>query len=242
MAVHLLEGVFFGNQQHPAARSAARAPAGPRLAVGRPDPRAEQPGRGRGAGDLVAARAGRRHAAQAGADRRRRVGPQPARDADRRLQERAVEQVAKAPELSPLEASDREDELGGLVRRARHRRRRTSWRRRSSRRASTSAGSTRSPPLVDDGMLEGAVRWLELHARDRAADERDRGLDHPDLDPGRPRPSSTRRWTARRTRCSTCTSCSTARWSCSAARSATDHAWSRTTTGRCRTSRSTPPS
>ena len=33
-------------------------------------------------------------------------------------------------------------------------------------------------------------------------------------------PSSTRRWTARRTSRSTCTNCSTARWSCSAARSA----------------------
>jgi signal transduction histidine kinase len=75
------------------------------------------------------------------------------------LQERAVEQVAKAPDLSPLEASDREDELadwftdhgiagayelapvfvqGGLD---------VAW-------------LERVDAIVDDGMLEGAVRWL----------------------------------------------------------------------------------
>jgi signal transduction histidine kinase len=75
------------------------------------------------------------------------------------LQERAVEQVAKAPELSPMEASDREDELAdwfgdhGLA-----------------------GGYDLAPTfvqagidvgwldqvvaIVDDGMLEGAVRWL----------------------------------------------------------------------------------
>ena len=76
-----------------------------------------------------------------------------------RLQERAVEQVAKAPELDPLEASDREDELadwfdahdigdGGNL-------------------APTfvqagldAAWLDEVDELVDDGMLEGAVRWL----------------------------------------------------------------------------------
>jgi signal transduction histidine kinase len=75
------------------------------------------------------------------------------------LQERAVEMVAKAPELGPLEAADREDELAdwfdahGL-----------------------SGGGEMAPTfvaagidtgwldqvaaLVDDGMLDGAVRWL----------------------------------------------------------------------------------
>jgi signal transduction histidine kinase len=75
------------------------------------------------------------------------------------LQERAVEQVAKAPELSPMEASDREDELAdwfgdhGLA-----------------------GGYDLAPTfvqagidigwldqvvaIVDDGVLEGAVRWL----------------------------------------------------------------------------------
>jgi len=76
-----------------------------------------------------------------------------------RLQERAVEQVAKAPELDPLEASDREDVL-------------TDW-----FDAHDIAGGWDLAPtfvqsgldvawldevdeLVDDGMLEGAVRWL----------------------------------------------------------------------------------
>ena len=76
-----------------------------------------------------------------------------------RLQERAVEQVGKAPELDPLEASDREDVL-------------TDW-----FDAHDIAGGWDLAPtfvqsgldvawldevneLVDDGMLEGAVRWL----------------------------------------------------------------------------------
>ena len=67
MAVHLLEGLFFGDKNAQQVIGAAGAAAGARLAVGRPDPRAEQPGRGRGAGDGGAARAGRRDAAQAGA-------------------------------------------------------------------------------------------------------------------------------------------------------------------------------
>jgi signal transduction histidine kinase len=75
------------------------------------------------------------------------------------LQERAVEQVAKAPELSPLEASDREDALadwfdehgigGGY----------------DLAPVFVQAGLDLSwldqvDALVDDGMLEGAVRWL----------------------------------------------------------------------------------
>jgi signal transduction histidine kinase len=76
-----------------------------------------------------------------------------------RLQERAVEQVAKAPELDPLEASDREDELADWFE------------------AHDIGGGWDLAPsfvqsgldvawldevneLVDDGMLEGAVRWL----------------------------------------------------------------------------------
>jgi signal transduction histidine kinase len=75
------------------------------------------------------------------------------------LQERAVEQVAKAPELSPIEASDREDELADWFD------------------DHAIAGAYDLAPvfvqagldvawldqvllLVDDGMLEGAVRWL----------------------------------------------------------------------------------
>jgi signal transduction histidine kinase len=75
------------------------------------------------------------------------------------LQERAVEQVAKAPDLSPMEASDREDELSDWFE------------------AHDIAGPYDLAPtfvqagldvawleqvvsVVDDGMLEGAVRWL----------------------------------------------------------------------------------
>ena len=53
MAVHLLEGLFFGNQSCAARGQPARAPARARFAVGRPDPRAEQPGRGRRAGHVA---------------------------------------------------------------------------------------------------------------------------------------------------------------------------------------------
>jgi signal transduction histidine kinase len=75
------------------------------------------------------------------------------------MQERSVEHVAKAPELSPLEASDREDEL-------------VDW----FDAHDLSAGYDLAPTFVqagmdtgwldkiaehvDDGMLEGAVRWL----------------------------------------------------------------------------------
>jgi signal transduction histidine kinase len=75
------------------------------------------------------------------------------------LQERAVDQVAKAPELSALEASDREDEL-------------TDWFEDHGIRDSYDlapvfvqagldiAWLDQVVDLVDDGMLEGAVRWL----------------------------------------------------------------------------------
>lgn len=75
------------------------------------------------------------------------------------LQERAAEQVAKAPDLTPLEASDREDELADWF--ADH---------------DIAGGYDLAPTfvqagldvawfervllLVDDGMLDGAVRWL----------------------------------------------------------------------------------
>ena len=65
MAVHMLEGLFFGITERPAAGRPAGTAAGAGLTVGRADPRAEQPGRRRGPGHLHAARPGRRHAAQA---------------------------------------------------------------------------------------------------------------------------------------------------------------------------------
>jgi signal transduction histidine kinase len=75
------------------------------------------------------------------------------------LQERAVEQVAKAPELNPREASDREDEL-------------TDWFDEHGITGAYDLAPTfvqagldvawldEVRELVDDGMLEGAVRWL----------------------------------------------------------------------------------
>ena len=75
------------------------------------------------------------------------------------LQENAVEQVAKAPELSPLDASDREDEIG-------------EWFEAHDISAGYEIASTfvaagvdvpwldRVAATVDDGMLEPAVRWL----------------------------------------------------------------------------------
>jgi signal transduction histidine kinase len=75
------------------------------------------------------------------------------------LQERATELVAKAPELSPLETSDREDQLGdwfdehGIAN--------------GFEIAATFVAAgidvdwlENVAGIVDDGMLEGAVRWL----------------------------------------------------------------------------------
>ena len=70
-------GAVLRRQEHPAGDRAAGTAAGARLAVGGPDPRAEQPGRRRGAGHGVAARAGGRDAAQAGHDRGREDGTGP---------------------------------------------------------------------------------------------------------------------------------------------------------------------
>ena len=75
------------------------------------------------------------------------------------LQEKAVEHVAKAPELSPLEASDREDELSDWF---------DDHRIRSAYDMSATfvqAGIDvewldQVTEIVDDGMLEGALRWL----------------------------------------------------------------------------------
>jgi signal transduction histidine kinase len=75
------------------------------------------------------------------------------------LQERAVEQVAKAPELSPLEAADREDEV-------------VDWFDRHDIGTAFEMAATfvqagigvdwlnQVEAIVDDGMLEGALRWL----------------------------------------------------------------------------------
>src|SRR3954471_574679 len=75
------------------------------------------------------------------------------------LQERAVEMVAKAPELSPMETSDREDAL-------------SDWFDDHGIRDGYDLSATfvasgidvgwleQVAAIVDDEMLEGAVRWL----------------------------------------------------------------------------------
>ncbi len=75
------------------------------------------------------------------------------------LQQRAVEHVAKAPELSPMEASDREDAL-------------VDWFDEHDIRSGYDLASTfvqsgldvgwleQVAAVVDDGLLEGAIRWL----------------------------------------------------------------------------------
>jgi signal transduction histidine kinase len=158
MAVHLLEGIFYGNQKTQRAvgqreRLLALGSLSAGLTHELNNPAAAAV---RATSSLRDRVAGMRHklALIAGGawDRRQLetlIG----------LQERAVEQVAKAPDLSPMEASDREDALadwfedhgirdayelapvfvqGGLD---------IAW-------------LEQVDLLVDDGMLEGAVRWL----------------------------------------------------------------------------------
>ena len=180
MAVHLLEGLFFGSQEHPAGHRPARAAAGARLAVRRAHPRAEQPGRGGRAGHADAARAGRRDAAQAGRDRRRalRRGPRWRRWSSCRSARPS--RSPRPPALSPLEASDREDELAdwledhGIAERLGAR-----ADLRAGRARHRLAGAGRGDR--GRGRRSRARSLAELHRRDRAADERDRGLHHPHL-------------------------------------------------------------
>ena len=126
------------------------------------------------------------------------------------VQERAVEKVAKAPELSPLETSDMEDAL-------------SDW----FDDHDIARGYDLAPTFVaagldvgwldelaatvDGEMLDGAVRWLNYSLEtellmNEIEDSTGRGSRRWSA-----RPSSTRRWTAPRSRCSTSTNCSTAR-------------------------------
>ena len=183
MAVHLLEGLFFGDKNTPAGDRAAGTAARARLAVGGPDPRAEQPGRGRGAGHRVAARAGGRDAAQAGHDRGRAMGPDHAGDAD---------QAAGRGGRTGAEGA-RPGAAGGVRPGGRHHRlaRRPRRAERLGDGPDVRGGRARrrlARPRRDGGGPGGPggrAAVAELHRRDRAADERDRGLDHPDLHPGR---------------------------------------------------------
>ena len=101
-----------------------------------------------------------------------------------RLQEEAAERVPKALALSPLEAvrpGGRHLGLAGRARRAGRlgygadvRSGRAGYRLARTRRGDGGAGDPR-----------GRAAVAELHGRDRTADERDRGLHYPDLHPGR---------------------------------------------------------
>ena len=112
------------------------------------------------------------------------------------LQEDAIERSVKAPKLTAMQASDREDEI-------------TDW----LDDHGVTDGWQIAPVLVAAGLDTG---WLDeiaagasaepprrraaldhVRARDRAAHVRDRGLDRADLEAGRRRRSSTRRWTGR---------------------------------------------
>jgi signal transduction histidine kinase len=158
MALHLLEGLFYGNQnmqrvvgQRERLLALGSLSAGLTHELNNPAAAAV-----RATSSLRERVAGMRHklALIAGGAWERRqletlIG----------LQERAVEQVAKAPELSPMETSDREDELADWFEDHEIR-----------------GGYELAPvfvqggldvawldsilAVVDDGMLEGAVRWL----------------------------------------------------------------------------------
>ncbi len=101
-----------------------------------------------------------------------------------RLQEEAAERVPKALALAPMEASDREDEISDWL--DDH---------------GVRDGWDMAPTFVQAGLDVALARArrghgraadtreraavAELHRRDRTADERDRGLHHPGLHPGR---------------------------------------------------------
>ena len=218
------------------AGAAARA----RLAVGGPDPRAQQPGRRRGARHGGAARAGRRDAPQAGHDRGRPVHPGDPADPGPApgARGRAGREGARAEPDGGVRPRGRDHRL---ARRPRHHGRLGPGPDlRAGRPGHRLARAGRGDRRRGDAGRRAAL--ARLHGRDRAADERDRGLHHADLHPGRrgqavlpagPRPVPGRR----------------------RARTAGQHAadarrqdparrsrWSRTTTGRCPRSRPTPPS
>ena len=211
MAVHLLEGLFFGQQRPQQAIGQRERLLALGLAVGRPDPRAEQPG-GRGhAGHRDAARAGRRDAPQARArsPRARTTGAQLARDhpaageGGRRSRRRAPAlSAAWRPPTWRTSVGDWMDEHGiaggwelapsfvtaGLG---------TDW-------------LDRSPRCVGAEVLEGAVRWLAYTLETELLMSEVEDADDPDLRPGRRRQAVLADRPGARPGASTCTSCWTA--------------------------------
>ena len=113
MAVHLLDGLFLGITNAEALLGQRDKLIALGCALRRPGPRAQQPGRSRGAGR----RSAQRHAAG------RTSGPdQPGRQLDNNelpnlldLLGEAVESARRAPSLSPLEAGDLEDTLAAKL-------------------------------------------------------------------------------------------------------------------------------
>ena len=110
--VHLLEGLFFGMQNTQQAVGQRERLLALGRAVGRADPRAQQPGVGGGPGHLGAAGSGGRNAPQAGADRGRLAGSGrleiagPAPGGSRRARGQGADLVAL------WRTSDREERLG----------------------------------------------------------------------------------------------------------------------------------
>lgn len=130
--------------ENPADGRPAGAAAGAGLAVRRAHPRAQQPGRGGGAGHVGAARAGRGHAAQTGRDR---LGPVPAGHAGDTRRDPGADGRAGGQGSCPDPSGDLRPRgrPHGLAGRPRDHHAAGSWRRTSSRPASMSTGSTRSP-------------------------------------------------------------------------------------------------
>ena len=114
MAVHLLEGLFFGDQERPGGGRPAGAAARARVADRRAGARAEQPG-GRG-------RPGHRRAARAGRRDARQAGP-PGRPAVRQVGPRGAGRAAGRRGRAGLQGQgDHAEPAGDLRRRGRHRR------------------------------------------------------------------------------------------------------------------------
>ncbi len=166
----------------PGRRRAAGEAGRPRRAHRGPDPRAEQPRRGRRPGDLVAARAHRRHAAQAraaGQDEHRRGRPGPAgRAAGGRGQ--AGRGRPDAVTAGGQRPRGRHGQLAGGPRGRRRVGARADLRRRRAHArldGAAAVGDGRGGP-ERVGALAGVQR------RDRDAHDRDRGGHPPDLDAG----------------------------------------------------------
>ncbi|MGH8859942.1 MAG: ATP-binding protein [Jatrophihabitantaceae bacterium] len=158
MPLHLLEGLFFGNQKNQSTvaqreRLLALGSLSAGLTHELNNPAAAAGRATSSLRDRVAHMRQKLAAIAGGAWDRRQL------ETLIQLQQRAVEQVAKAPDLSPLEAADREDEL-------------TDW----FDQHAIGNGYEIAPTfiasgidvawldevaaIVDENMLEGAVRWL----------------------------------------------------------------------------------